>query len=61
MANYAKFSEIAKNCSQYNPGENVTALTNSTVESTSCLNCKNFVNNHCVLDQYDKIDQAQKY
>ncbi|QUI24319.1 hypothetical protein HZI73_19350 [Vallitalea pronyensis] len=59
MDTLMNYCETAKECSAYNPRENVESLSNSTIESTSCLNCKNWENSHCTLDLYDQINETE--
>lgn len=57
MASFSNFKSTAMQCGSYNPKMNT--FSNSTEGSTSCLNCKNFNNNHCKLDLYDKINGTE--
>ncbi|MCT4598955.1 MAG: hypothetical protein N4A50_13885 [Vallitalea sp.] len=59
MDNLTNYVQTAKSCGSYNPRQNVQSLTNSTIESTSCLNCHNWENSHCKLDLYDKINDTE--
>ncbi|QUH30621.1 hypothetical protein [Vallitalea guaymasensis] len=59
MDSMMNFCETAKQCSSYCPRQNVQSLSNSTVESTTCLNCTNWENSHCKLDLYDQINHTE--
>ncbi|MCT4543071.1 MAG: hypothetical protein N4A63_05985 [Vallitalea sp.] len=59
MDNLLNYCETAKKCSGYNPRQNVDSLSSSTIESVSCLNCKNWENSHCKLDLYDQINHTE--
>lgn len=57
-ASHKTYEEVAKRCSEFLP---VTESKEKYVSchecscTVSCVNCKHFEQEHCVLDIYDKI------